>query len=418
MNDFDIELKMNQKKNRLKRKYFYRQLLVNSAAIICLFIHGVEVGAPTVLVPQLRQEANSTDAVTPEQASWLPAIASYTAVPGLIVQNAMAAYFGRKVTHTFVSIGALIGFIIFYCSPNIQVIMIAQFFQGVFMSPYVCTVIMFIAEYTSSEHRGLFLTIKSATFFWGILTSNVLGTFFHWKTIPMLGMACSVYSLIVGYFWPESPLWLAKMGRFDQCAKSHRWLKGSSEKSEKELEKLLAENQNSKNKMPLKYQINHTFKSIIKKEIYKPVLLSQLLIALYVFSGKLVYTVYAVEILKKITNKTSTAYAGMLIIDAVTIFSMYIGCAFVKVFKRRTLLFACSSIGVAFLYILSIYLYLVKFHVFAEDKYVSISLLVGFSINKTLQEIAECMKGVKSVEDNRLLPTVRDNVTIVPENQK
>ncbi|XP_075984111.1 uncharacterized protein LOC142981859 [Anticarsia gemmatalis] len=164
----------NKSNSGFKSVYFFRQLVINSAAFVCVFILGLNTGAPTVLVPQLRQEANSTDAVTPEQASWLPAIPSYATIPGLIVQNVIAANFGRKVTHAIASVGSLVGFIIFYCSTNVETILYSQLFQGSFLGPYVLIVTIFVAEYTSSEYRGLFLTIKAATFTWGILTANVL----------------------------------------------------------------------------------------------------------------------------------------------------------------------------------------------------------------------------------------------------
>ena len=127
--------------------------------------------------------------------------------------------------------------------------------------------------------------------------------------------------------------------------------------SEKELEKLIADQQYDKRKISVRNQIIESVKVVVKKEFYKPVVFSVLLLSLYIFSGKLVCTVYAIEILKKITSNESTAYAGMLILDAMTVSTMYVGCAFSKVFKRRSLLIISSSIAIAFMFILSLYLY-------------------------------------------------------------
>lgn len=308
------------------------------------------------------------------------AIFSYSGMPWVIILPTLVAFVGRKITHSFVCIATFVGFIIFYNSNDVYMILISEIFQGVVSASYLTIAIAIITEYTSAKNRGLFLTIKSATFFWGVLASNLIGTFFHWKKIALFGLICSIYSLGTVYFWPESPLWLVTKGRFDQCAAAHRWLKGSSMSSEKELEKLISEYQNDRRKRSLKTQVIESIKVMVKKEFYKPVLLSVLLMALYVFSGKLVCTVYAIDMLKKITNNESTAYAGMLILDSVTVSTMYVGCALSKAFKRRTLLLTSSSIAIVFLFLLSLYLYLVKASVVSENKYFSIILLTGYSV--------------------------------------
>ncbi|XP_075984005.1 facilitated trehalose transporter Tret1-like [Anticarsia gemmatalis] len=375
--------------------HFLRQLLICSGAFSSFFVMGLNTGAPTVLVPQLRQETNSTDAVTPEQASWLPALFAFCGLPWVFILPISATYLGRRITHSIVSISSLIGFIMCYCSSDIKPILISQVFQGAVMGSHMTIFIMVVTEYSSKEYRGMFLTFKSATYFWGVLVANTIGTFFHWKNIPLLAIVCLAYNLVTVYFWPESPLWLADKGHFDKCTKSHRWLIGSSSSSEKELEKLIAVKLNDKVNISLRFKVLNIVKTVKSRQFYKPLLLAILIKSLYTFSGKLVYTVYAVEILKKITNNTSAAYTGMLIIDAVTVLSMYVGCVFSKLFKRRTLLLTASSIGVTFLFLLSLYLYLVKLSVVSENKYISILLLVGFSvaIGCGIMILSSCISG-------------------------
>lgn len=47
------------------------QLLVISSAWISYFLSGICTGSPTVIIPQLRRESNSTSAVSDEMASWM-----------------------------------------------------------------------------------------------------------------------------------------------------------------------------------------------------------------------------------------------------------------------------------------------------------------------------------------------------------
>ncbi|KOB78420.1 Sugar transporter, partial [Operophtera brumata] len=141
--------------------------------------------------------------------------------------------------------------------------------------------------------------------------------------------------------------------------------------------------------------IRSATKILFSKASLKPILLSILLICLYLFSGKLICMVYAIDILQKIAKDNWTAYTGMLILDCVTVASMYLGCFLSKILKRRTMLLVFTSMGIMFLFILSGYLYLVKLSKLVESAYVSISLLVGYSITMSCGPMimASCILG-------------------------
>lgn len=47
------------------------QLLICSGVWTSVFLYGLSVGAPTVFIPQIRREANSTEVITTNMASWL-----------------------------------------------------------------------------------------------------------------------------------------------------------------------------------------------------------------------------------------------------------------------------------------------------------------------------------------------------------
>lgn len=257
--------------------------------------------------------------------------------------------------------------------------------QGFFSAAQIVISVMVLTEYISPKYRGFFLTIKSATFYWGIWTANILGTFCHWKKIGLAGIICASFTVTTVFVWPESPYWLASKQRFKECAANHRWLKGSDEESEKELEMLI---NTQKEYVENCQSINKSTSEIVKqfvitvrsKDFYKPLLISILTGLLLVLSGKLVCTVYAIDIIKKVTGNESTAYTGMLVLDGITVASMYIGCILSKFLKRREMLLVTSSIGVLFLYILSLYLYLIRLSVISENSSVSVCLLMLFSI--------------------------------------
>ncbi|XP_034828834.1 facilitated trehalose transporter Tret1-like [Maniola hyperantus] len=362
-----------------------RQMFVCSGVTSYFFIYGLFFGAPTVYVPQIRKEANSTEAISMDTMTWLFSISSYGSLPWAIICPIIAERYGRKVPYIILWVNTMASVLLFYFSKTVTELFISGFLQGMLQTIQIGVSIMVLTEYVSPKYRGMFITFKSATFYWGIWISNAIGTFFHWKNIGILIFICCIYNFSI-LFWPESPYWLASKGRFEECAKCHRWLKGKDKDAEEELKKLIqSSKENLKRKQELRQENQRN--SIIKiiyiikaKRFYKPLLLSILTICLYHFSGKLACTGYVIEIIKKITRSESTAYEGMLVLDGITVLGMYAGVYLTKFFKRRPLLLISTCIGISFLFVLSLYLYLLHLEIISENKYLTLFFLMGFSV--------------------------------------
>lgn len=295
-------------------------------------------------------------------------------------------WIGRKWTCLFIAGTSLIGFIILYTSSTVLQIVISQIIQGPLAAGQVTIGFLVPSEYTSPKYRGIFLNVQAATMFWGVWVANAIGAFMHWKNIALLGIICGIYSFTNVLFWKESPYWLAVKGRLRECAVAHRWLKGTTEESEKELEGFIDFATDVKMKTShsstsfIRGHVRIFFTDIILPEVYKPFLLSLLSASFFHISGKVVCTVYSIKIIKKITSSESTAYIGMLILDGATVIGLYCGCFLSKRLKRRTLLFSTCPVAILFLYSTAFYLFLIKFTVIPENKYVSLTLLTLFSL--------------------------------------
>uniref|UniRef100_A0A2H1VYW0 SFRICE_032921 n=1 Tax=Spodoptera frugiperda TaxID=7108 RepID=A0A2H1VYW0_SPOFR len=369
-----------------KRRYFLRQMTISSGGWTCYFIMGMSFGASTVFIPQIRKEANSDDAISESTASWIPAIMVYSGLPWTCILPIFMKYIGRKYTFMFVSVSNLISFIVFYFSATVNQIIISQVINGINTGSHFTVSVMIITEYTSPQHRGFFLTVKSATLFWGIFMSNAIGTFFHWRNIGLAGIICSAYGLLIAIVLPESPFWLATKQRFERAADTHRWMMGFGKQAEGDLEKLIKYQKNlnleaQQNQFDLKGYIIGYLKTISKRQFYKPLILCLIVHSLYIFSGKVVFSVYAIDIISKITaGHHISPYTAMLILDGVTVLCMYIGCLVAKALPRKKLLIGSSLVGIGFLLSISLYAYLIKLSLVVENNYFAIFLLIGYSI--------------------------------------
>ncbi|OWR41733.1 sugar transporter protein 2 [Danaus plexippus plexippus] len=356
-----------------------------SSILFNFLIYGLYMGAPAVIIPQMRKEAGSDNIITSEMVSWLASASSFSSLPWTIILPLVAHRYGRRVCLRLLAINTFIGNIFFYRSTTYIGLLISQIIQGMVISSAYTIAVMIMTEYVSPQYRGMILTIKSATFLWGIWISNTLGTFLPWRSIGILIFVCCFFNLSI-LFCPESPYWLAMKGRFEESAKTHRWIKGTSPDSEKELRTLILTQEKYLYKKSTKSKTSKNilikmYKVVTGKNFYRPLFNIMLLICLFHFSGKLACAVYAIDIIKKMTLSEKTAYEGMLIMDGITVFCAYVGCFLTRVLKRRTQLISFSIIGISFLFILSAYLYSIKLNIITENKFISLAFLIGFSIN-------------------------------------
>ncbi|XP_052739907.1 facilitated trehalose transporter Tret1-like [Bicyclus anynana] len=318
-------------------------------------------------------------------ASWITSIVTFGALPWVFILPMISHFIGRKKTFVFVYLSCFAGFLVLYLCNNLTQLLIGEVVLGIVLGCLHAVGPLTINEYVSPKYRGIIMTIKSASSYWGMWVANVIGTFLNWKNITILAFLCNIYSLTV-FMWPESPYWLAEKGKFEECMKSHRWLKGTSVEAEKELDTIVrsykrsrGEQSDIKSIFSEEYVLS-LYKTATNKTFYKPVSIASLIVLQYHLSGKLVCSMYAIELLKKITKDETTAYRGMLILDGITVFSVYCGCVISQFFKRRTYLLSTSSFAIAFLYILSLCLYLIRESIIPENNFITIGLLGFYSV--------------------------------------
>ncbi|KAL1145458.1 hypothetical protein V6Z11_A11G299600 [Gossypium hirsutum] len=72
---------------------------------------------------------------------------------------------------------------------------------------------VYISEITTKSVRGRFSVIPSLTFGWGISFMYVVGSFVSWRTLALIATIPGLLQLLPLFFIPESPRWVAKVGR-------------------------------------------------------------------------------------------------------------------------------------------------------------------------------------------------------------
>ncbi|TYG95907.1 hypothetical protein ES288_A11G305900v1 [Gossypium darwinii] len=79
------------------------------------------------------------------------------------------------------------------------------------ISNYLASI--YVAEITTKNVRGRFTIIVQFLTGWGVSFMFVVGSFVHWRTLALLATIPGLLQLLLLFFIPESPQWLAKFGR-------------------------------------------------------------------------------------------------------------------------------------------------------------------------------------------------------------
>lgn len=147
---------------------------------------------------------------------------------------------------------------------------------------------------------------------------------------------------------PESPSWFAEKGRYEECKTVFRWLRGDAE--DEELEEMIeARIEIEKAKINSKVNDNRlkmAMATVVKKEFYKPIIISiHTNINMHV-SGGTTMSAYSTVILGLIMGSEANVYFWMVFLDLQRIITNVLAVYIISKVKRRTMLFSTGALSV------------------------------------------------------------------------
>lgn len=252
------------------------------------------------------------------------------------------------------------------------------------------------------KYRGLFLGTPSMALSIGILIVHVVGTFLPWRTTALFACTCPVLCYILISLVPESPSWLISKDRYNEAAKSFKWLRGSGPEQESEFLEMIEKRKLVKvsgDMLPFWVQ----FKLNIRKpEFYKAFVVVFICFVTMQFTGPNTVTFYSVSLMRETIGDGVNEYFAMILIDILRAFMSVVACILLRVSQRRVLTII-SGIGTSVsLFGLAAFLFAER-HFVALSEYSCVSLLFLISyiifISAGIFPIPWCMSG-------ELLPVV------------
>ncbi|KAJ0171200.1 hypothetical protein K1T71_013399 [Dendrolimus kikuchii] len=218
---------------------FYRQCFVTLGVTSNVAQFGMVMAFTAVLLPQLKT-ADSTIQVDTSTGSWIASVPGVALIIGNFTIPTLMSKFGRKIANIVSIVVMIIGWGCIVFATNISMLIIARLLQGLSMGMSTSLGPILIGEYTSPKNRGAFLTTMGLSMSTGTLIVHTVGSYMTWQWTALICTILTFADLLIVVFSPESPSWLADTGRYEQCRRVFKWLRGDEE--DDELNKMIEAN--------------------------------------------------------------------------------------------------------------------------------------------------------------------------------
>lgn len=276
------------------------------------------------------------------------------------------AKYGRKTANLVSIIPLVIGWICILLASSVTTLLVARFFQGLCMGMATSLGSALIGEYASPKNRGAFLMTISISISISVLFVHAMGSYISWKHSAVVCGIIAIVDFVIVVCSPESPSWLADQGRYSDCRKVYRWLRGPNE--EEELKKMIdasiiVRESKSDAKVSgsfikkLRSNIVYFKVTVRKKEFYKPILIMIHIYMIGQWSGVNILVTYAIDLFHNVVGLDAKIPFLVITLDCHRIIANTFAIYIIQKVKRRTMLFTTVGINIVALVSIAAYTY-------------------------------------------------------------
>ncbi|KAK9919721.1 hypothetical protein M0R45_028302 [Rubus argutus] len=151
--------------------------------------------------------------LTVEAYSVFGSIMTIGGVIGSLINGRITDLIGRRCTMWFSSIFSSAGWFTIAIAQNAWWLDIGRLSLGFSVGIIYYVVPVYIAEITPKNLRGRFTSANQLMISCGFSLFYLIGNAISWRTMALLGAIPSLLQILGLFFIPESPRWLAKIGR-------------------------------------------------------------------------------------------------------------------------------------------------------------------------------------------------------------
>ncbi|KAG8391227.1 hypothetical protein BUALT_Bualt01G0165900 [Buddleja alternifolia] len=155
-------------------------------------------------------------------------ISTIGAMIGAVFSGKIADLFGRKGAMGFAELFNVFGWVAIAFAKNAWWLDVGRISTGFGIGLLSYVVPVYIAEITPKNLRGAFTAANQLMICCGVSVMYLVGNFITWRLLALLGIIPCTIQLVGLFFIPESPRWLAKIGKWDGSEASLVRLRGKN----------------------------------------------------------------------------------------------------------------------------------------------------------------------------------------------
>ncbi|OVA11401.1 Sugar/inositol transporter [Macleaya cordata] len=150
------------------------------------------------------------------------------AMLGAIMSGRIADLIGRRGAMWISDIFCIIGWLAILFSKGTWLLDLGRLSMGYGIGLLSYVVPVYIAEITPKNLRGAFTTVNQLMICCGASLTFVIGTVVTWRTLALIGTIPCLVQFLGLIFIPESPRWLAKVGKLEDFEFALQCLRGKN----------------------------------------------------------------------------------------------------------------------------------------------------------------------------------------------
>ncbi|EOA20531.1 hypothetical protein CARUB_v10000845mg [Capsella rubella] len=321
-------------------------VLAFTAASCGAFNNGCAVGYTAPTQSSIVKDLNLSIA----DFSFFGSILTVGLILGALVCGKLTDLVGRVYTIWITNILFIIGWLAIAFAEDVWLLDVGRLLQGFAggINSYLGPI--YVSEIAPKNLRGAASSFVQLFIGVGISVFYALGTFVEWRSLAILGFIPSLVVLPLLFFVPESPRWLAKVGRGKEVEAVLLSLRGAKTDVSDETAHILEYTQHVEEQEGVD---GHGFFKLFQRKYVLPLTIGAVLISVPQFGGLNGYSFYTDTIF---TSTGVSSDVGFILTSIVQMSGGVLGVVLVDISGRRSLVlvsqagmfFGCLATAISF----------------------------------------------------------------------
>ena len=179
-----------------------------------------------------------TEALDENQISWFMSLLQVPNCTLCILSGFITNLIGRKKAMIIAQILYLSGWICTYFAPSFSVLLVARCLIGGGIGIQFASTNMYLSEISLIRFRGSLSIMTTVNMNLFVAVSLACAATLSFDNLMIVSALPSCAFLVLAIFIPESPIWYAQKGLFEDARKSLEWLRGGEYDFKEELEEM------------------------------------------------------------------------------------------------------------------------------------------------------------------------------------